>query len=652
VKNKQKLVLALLISVFFASFLSFSNASAKKSDPWKKWLDEVHLIITKAEESVFYSLKTEEDRKRFQEQFWKARDPMSETPYNEYKIEFYRRLNYADTQLEGSNSDMGQIYILLGEPFEKRNYSGYEDVVDCELWIYRAEGRPGLPPFMHLLFYRPRNFGNYRRFHPGLHNALDIISPGYSLRRASQLKAYQIIYERLPQLARATLSIIPGDSDPARGQSLTSSGAAIAEIYTLPEREVERNYLKNFAAFAGTVDVRYSAKEIGGKGFITISENKGFTFLNYSIMPDDIDLRRVADNLYTADVTINLRIEDLEGRTIHQQERNIHLEYDDVKKKTEVEERKLAFKDFAPIVEGEYNVSITFSNKAKEGYFVHKERISINEDTVPVLVGSKIKELESDNFMPFSSEGKKVLADPRLIFNKAESLEGLIFSEQKPTIHLRSFVDKNNTFEIKDIVKQGNLFVFRQPLMDIKSGNYFLSIKNEKREIYKKIIAVLSFEVKKPVDFEKSEGPASRFNYIFVIAQEYLNKGEFDTAIEYFNKLPENLWNSTTLPVIARAYYANKDYEKVVELLEEEKVVKNYSVLLFLANSSLELKRKQKAAEYFEMLRKYGDTVKLNRVLGAIYHSLGEREKAKVYWERAEKLEKSKKKNLNSNKEK
>jgi len=652
VKNKQKLLLALLISAFFASFLSFSNTSTKKSDPWKKWLDEVHLIMTKAEESVFYSLKTEEDRKRFQEQFWKARDPKPETPYNEYKIEFYRRLKYADTQLEGPNSDMGRIYILLGEPFEKRNFSGYEDVVDCELWIYRAEGRPGLPPFMHILFYRPRNFGSYRQFHPGLHNALDIISPGYSLGRASRLNAYQTIKKSLPQLAEATLSIIPGEGDPIRGQSLTSSGSTIAQIHTLPEREVERNYLKNFASFAGIVDVTYSAKEIGGKGLISISENKGFTFLNYSIMPDNIDLRRIADNLYTLDITINLRIEDLEGRTIHQQERKIHLEFDDANKKTEVEERKLAFKDFAPIVEGEYNVIITFSNKTKEGYFVHKERISISGDTVPVLVGFKIKELESDNFMPFSTEGYKVLADPRLIFNKTESLEGLIFSEHKPTIHLKSFTDTNNSFEIKDIVKQGNLFMFRQPLMDIKSGNYFLSIKNEKREIYEKIISVISFHVEKPLDHERSEAASSEFNYIFVIGQEYINKGEFDTAIEYFNKLPENLWNSTTLPVIARAYYASKDYEKVVELLEKENVVKNYSVLLFLANSSLGLKRKQKAAEYFEMLRKYGDTVQLNNVLGGIYHSLGEREKAKVYWERAEKIEKSKKKNLNNNREK
>ena len=283
----------------------------------------------------------------------------------------------------------------------------------------------------------------------------------------------------------------------------------------------------------------------------------------------------------------------------------------------------------------------------------NKQNFNISDDTMPVLVGYEIKEINSDNFMPFSTGGYKVLSDPRLIFNKNETLEGLIFSEQKPNIHLTSIVDENNFIEIKDIVKQGNLFVFRQPLMNIKSDNYSLTIKNEKGEIYKKIISVISFHVEKPVDFERSEVSSSEFNYIFVLAQQYLNKGEVDTAIEYFNKLPENLWNSTTLPVIARAYYIKKDYGKVVELLEKENVVKNYTVLLLLGNSSLELKRKQKAAEYFEMLRKYGDTVKINRILGAIYYSLGEREKAKVYWERAKNLEKkTEKKNLERDKEK
>jgi tetratricopeptide (TPR) repeat protein len=128
-----------------------------------------------------------------------------------------------------------------------------------------------------------------------------------------------------------------------------------------------------------------------------------------------------------------------------------------------------------------------------------------------------------------------------------------------------------------------------------------------------------------------------------VIAQQYLNKGDVDKSLEYFNKLPENLWNSRTIPIIARAYYSKKDYERVVELLEKETVIKDYSVLVLLANSFMELNRKQRAADYFEILRKYGDTAQINKILGDIYFSLGEKEKAEVYWERAKKLEKSKK---------
>ncbi len=649
-KKKSKIV---LLSIFITLLLNFSSASEKKSDPWEKWLDEVRLIITKAENAVFKSLGTEEDRKRFQEQFWRVRDPKPETPYNEYKMEFYRRLKYTDSHLEGPNSDRGRIYILLGEPLEKKNFSGYESVVDCELWNYKAEGRPGLPPFMYLVFFKPRNFGNYKLFYPGLHTALDILSSGYKSGITSTYQAYNILRLDFPELARATLSVIPGESDPAFGSTLSSSGLVIAQIYTLPEKEVEKNYLRNFASVEGLVDVTYSTEAIGGKGNISISENRGFKFLNYSLMPDAIHTIKTADNLNLANISINLRIEDLEGKTIHQQERNIDLKIDDTKKKVMLEERKLVFKDFVPIVEGEFNVSITFSNKSAEEFFVYKERISITDKTVPVMVGFKVGEISSDNFIPFSSGNYKVFSDPRSIFNKSDSIEGIIFTEQKPEIHLTSIEEENDSIEIRDIVRQGNLFVFRQPLKDIKSDNYYLSIKNEKGEIYRKIISVLSFEVKKPVDFERSEAPSSEFNYILVMAQEYLNKGDVDKALEYFKKLPEELWNSTTLPVIARAYYIKEDYEKVVELLEKENVVKNYSVLLLLGNSSLELKRLQKAAEYFEMLRKYGDTVKINRTLGAIYYSLGEREKAKIYWERAKNLEKeTKKKNLDKNKEK
>jgi len=165
--------------IIFASFLSFSKAFPEKKDSWKEWLREVEPIITKDEKDVFKSLKTEEDRMRFINSFWRVRDYNPETRQNEYKLEYYRRLKYVNKRLGGSRSDQGRIYMILGEPTEKNNYGGSEQVVECEVWTYYKEGRPGLPPVMNLIFYRRENIGKYHLFYPGMDTPLDILSPGY-----------------------------------------------------------------------------------------------------------------------------------------------------------------------------------------------------------------------------------------------------------------------------------------------------------------------------------------------------------------------------------------------------------------------------------------------------------------------------------------
>ena len=90
-------------------------------------MDEVDLIMTKAEKEVFKSLKTEEDRKRFQNLFWKVRDTFPETAENEYLVEFYARRNYAEKNLEGVNFDMAQKY-------------GEAHIVSHPLWF--KDGQP------------------------------------------------------------------------------------------------------------------------------------------------------------------------------------------------------------------------------------------------------------------------------------------------------------------------------------------------------------------------------------------------------------------------------------------------------------------------------------------------------------------------------
>jgi len=641
----------ILSLVLISSLICVLNASEKNEDPWKKWLAEVEPIMTKAELSVFKSLPTEEDRRTFQKLFWQVRDPSPRTNQNEFRTEYYTRRHYVENNLKGVNSDRGKIYVLLGKPVEKKNYEGYESLIDCELWIYKSEGRSGLPPFIYLIFFRPNNVGKYKLFYPGLHSALNLLSRTYSRSRISKTQAYNFLKESFPELATASLSIIPEAGNRTLAGYSTSSAAVLAQIYTLPEREVKKSYLLRFASAEGIVDVTYTTKEIAGKGSISISEDRGVKFINYTLMPDSIRTTQNSDHRNTAKIVITLRIEDSKEKTIHQQEREVNLDFN-LEKKKAVEERKLVFKDFAPIINGEFQVSLIFSNKDTEEFFVHKEKINITERTLPVAVGYKVKEVNSESYIPMRMGNYKVLVDPRSIYNYDDSLEGLVYSERTPQILLRSEDEKNISLVVKDITQQGKLSIFRQSLRSIKPGNYILSINSEGMKVYHKVITVLSFRVEKPIELETAEPYSSHFNYTYLMGQQYLNKGETETALEQFKKLPDDLWNEKTLPVIARAYYQKKDHEKVVELLEREIVRKDYSVLLLLGNSCLELKEFRKAAEYFEMLRKYGDTVENNRTLSAIYYSLGEREKAQACSERAKNLAKKlKEKRLDKKKE-
>ena len=137
---KKNPILLLLLLILQINFL---HAAQELDDFWKAWLDEVDPIITKTERSVFQSLQDDESRKRFQRNFWQVRDTTPGTPENEYRNEYYNLRRYAENRLNGAHTDRGRIYLILGKPTEVQNFSGSEVVVDCELWIYKAEGRSG-----------------------------------------------------------------------------------------------------------------------------------------------------------------------------------------------------------------------------------------------------------------------------------------------------------------------------------------------------------------------------------------------------------------------------------------------------------------------------------------------------------------------------
>ena len=629
----------LLLVIAFFSLLGLFAWPQEKPDDWKNWLDEVEPIITKTERSVFKSLQNEEDRKKFQSLFWKVRDATPGTPENEFMTEFQSRRSYAESRLEGVQSDRGRIYIILGKPLEVQNFAGLDKVVDCELWIYRAEGRSGLPPLMYLLFYRRDGSGDYKLYYPGLNSSLDILSAGNRQGRMSRARAYRLIQESYPELAKATLSVIPEEANAAFASAPNSSGQTIGQIFTLPEREVEKSYLKYFSSPPGTVEVSYSTKEIAGKAEIFLTEQQGVKFLNYSLMPEMISTARTKEGLETAHLVFHLRVEDRAGKTIYQQEKEIFLRLDEPKHKAMLE-RKLVFMDFAPLIEGEFRVSLTYSNKTSEEFFVAEQDIVVDDQTLPVAVGYQVKETSPDALVPFSLGRFKVLLDPRSIFSPRDSLEGLIRADEPPELFLVEGDKEGSLIKIQDLSKHGDIIIFRQPLADIRPGNYDLLLRKNGMDVFRRTVSVLSFEVEKPLEFERTEPLSFLAQLPFIIGQQYLNGGRVEKALESFEKLPADFWDGTTLPVIARARYLHKEYARVIELLEGDAVEKSYPVLLLLGNSSLELKKLEQAALYFEEVRKFGDTVEANNILGAVYFSLGEKDKAKAYWERAKRLEK------------
>jgi GWxTD domain-containing protein len=624
----------LFIVVFMGLFLNGRGGAAQEPDPWKAWLEEVRPIMTKGEEAAYRSLQTLEDREKFQRLFWKYRDPDPSTPENEFRTEYYNRRSYAEKHLGGVDSDRGRVYLLLGKPFDRYDFSGSENIVDCELWVYQNTGLPGLPPMMDLIFYRENNIGDLKLFFPGSNSPQDILSPSYMRGSVSKMQAYKTISMSFPELGRATLSVVPDEASMELGSM--DSGSAISQIFTLPERQY---HLTNYRVGEGTVDVTYSTREIAGNAVVALSRDRGFWFLNCAFFPEILHTIKGRDGVDRARIILVFRIVDPKGAPIHQQERSLDLKFDEKQKKLMLEKKKLVFNDFVPIVEGEFTVYLTFMNKTSDEFFIHKESLSVSAGTAPLLAGYKVEDAGSDLFLPFRDGAFKVTVDPRFLFTREDSLAGIVSTGRRPEISLVSRDDPKAMVAITPTDSGPGSWLFRKPLTGIRPGYYTLRVQLDGREVASRDITILSFKIEKPLGLEHSEPAASSLRFDFIVAQEYLNKGDVERAIETFQKLPAAMWDATTLPVIARAYYLKKDYAKTIELLENEAVVKTYPILLMLGNSCLETKNLRQAADYFELVRKYGDTVDSNRVLGAIYYTLGDKKKAHDYWDRAKALE-------------
>src|SRR6266550_1718220 len=138
----ERIVVVLVMLILAAGIVPGALAQDKEKKPkdrneqkkkdelksvYKRWLEEdVSYIINDEERKAFKALKTDEERDQFIEQFWLRRDPDPDTPENEYKEQYFERIQYANEKfasgIPGWKSDRGRIYVMYGKADEVESH--------------------------------------------------------------------------------------------------------------------------------------------------------------------------------------------------------------------------------------------------------------------------------------------------------------------------------------------------------------------------------------------------------------------------------------------------------------------------------------------------------------------------------------------------
>lgn len=98
-------------------------------------------IATETEKNQYEELHNVDAKRKFMYDFWKSRDTNPATPKNEFKMEYFERIEYANAHFrynfkDGWQTDRGRIYVTYGKPDDVERYPFEADQRAYEIWKY------------------------------------------------------------------------------------------------------------------------------------------------------------------------------------------------------------------------------------------------------------------------------------------------------------------------------------------------------------------------------------------------------------------------------------------------------------------------------------------------------------------------------------
>lgn len=126
---------------------------------FKLHLEQAQYLLSDDDKSMLKALSMPA-QKSYVGRLWRQLDPLPETPANEFREEYFKRVRYADEKFSsgfspGWKSDRGRIAIKFGAPNEVERYPAKTTARPYEVWTYYREGRK------QFIFADLEGFGKY-----------------------------------------------------------------------------------------------------------------------------------------------------------------------------------------------------------------------------------------------------------------------------------------------------------------------------------------------------------------------------------------------------------------------------------------------------------------------------------------------------------
>jgi GWxTD domain-containing protein len=666
---------ALLLMALAVPAGAFAQAKTALPERYKKWVDEeVVYIITKRERDVFLKLQTDKERDIFIEAFWKHRDPLPETPRNEFEEEHYRRLNHANatfgrsSPLPGWKTDRGRIYILLGEPRNIEQYTNVNGVYPTEIWFYMGDEALGLPAGFNVIFFKRNGVGDYVLYSPSADGPQALIADTQSAflntpsRRGGNddQRAYKALQKLEPNLAPQTLSLIPGEGT-SMGLGSLASERLIATIFSVPQKKVQDDYAEAILRFKDSVEVEYTANYVPSEVQVqVIRDAAGASFVHYTVEPARITAEEI-NGKYDIRFKLNGRVSDASGKTVYQFDKDFPFtltagELEDIKAKS------LSIQDVFPLIPGTYNFDILLKNVLSKEFTGTSRTLVVPGPGEPVRVGPLLlaygretKTAASGERVPFKVGDDQLLCQTHKIFGAGDSLvlffqiSGLGEDLEAAGSIRTEFLKEDQPFLARTAkaaaAGPAGSVLEVQPLKDFPPGYYQVKVTLVDGQGKDVAANKENFEISpspavpRPLVVSKVTKAPGNADSLYATGLQLLNQGDAAAArprlAEAHARAPER---PDVVVSYAQALFLLKDYQAVKDVLTPwagaEAPAPEVPALLGQACHALG-QFEEAARQYTAYLTQFGANIDILNYLGTCHFQLGNTAEALKAWEKS-----------------